>query len=210
MKKKQTPRSRKPAKQNEARRTDPVVVLDVEVSFSTHVHQHVAVPFYTDVPLRDWTRDLFIAAAKQACVALPRKDALTMGHAHWNDGAIKLSVGADDGEYPFMSVEIARCPCDVFTRSFSDDAYSVAAVLTRIPVRDAQRSGDGVSIAAPGTVRDQYPADDPGCFDLNEPAEKFRARLDRRDHERGRAIRAARRAAGLPLTGHQQHERRAR
>lgn len=206
MKKKQTPRSRKPARKTPIAPRDPVVVLDVEVSLSTHIHQHVAVPFYTDVPIYDWTRELFIEAARRASVALPRTEPLTMNSAHWADEVLQLGIGAANGDYPFMRMEIVRCPLHVFHRCFGEGVHFVTAIFNQIPVRDAQKNASGVSIAAPGTIRDEYPAhDDDG--DLNEPDKKFLARQDRRDRDRLRSIRAARRAAGLPQAGH--HERRA-
>lgn len=192
---KKTPRSRKPAKTAiKPRRQAPDVVLDAAVHLSTHVTQHVAFPFDTDMPISAWTREEFIEAAVVASAALPRKEALQINHATWDRGVLTLSISGDGGG-PFMWMDIAECPLEVFHRCFSDDTRFATAILNRIPVRQTyERNGDGVPIA-PGTVWDEYAHDEhardtpPGRLD------------DWRELDRMKAIQAARKAARLPRRG---------
>lgn len=188
-KKKQPSRRRKPAVAAHS-----PIVLDVQINFSTHITQHVAVKFLGDAKLEDWTREEIQLAAEQVTDLLPIRDALDIGTATWSRGHLRFTVGNESGSYPFISVEIRDVPLATFVRCFDRDvfhassffyrgAWKVRAELEHAPIGASPESG---------TLRDEYPERDRRTRDFAKVAA-------RREANELAAIQAARRAAGLPL-----------
>jgi hypothetical protein len=172
------------------------IVLDVEVIFSTHVHQHVAVPLQPEPKVSEWTREDVTLAAKEAALLLPRRDALLVDGLEWSDReGLSFSIGGHDGDLPYIRVVVRGCPYATFARFFDGDCRLnyVTALFAAAPliVREARETTPVGEPIALGTIRDEYPRNE-GRGDVFE-------QMKRRDAERLAATQAARRIAGQPL-----------